>query len=165
MRVGFGFDIHRLVSERKLVLSGVEIPYVKGLLGHSDGDVIIHAMCDALLGAAGQGDIGQHFPDTDSTFKDVPSTVLLERSYHLIKERDFTIVNIDTVIVAEEPLIAPFRERMKKTVANILNIPQDRVNIKATTMEGLGFIGAGEAISAYAVVTLQEERRGGTGST
>lgn len=154
-RTGIGYDIHRLVEERKLFLGGVEIPYVKGLLGYSDGDVLIHAISDALLGAASLGDIGQHFPDNDPSFKGIESSKILKRSVDLISSKNFIVANVDTVVIAEEPKIYPFKERMAENIAAILGIDKSRVNIKATTSEGVGSIGRGDAISAYAVVTLE----------
>ena len=147
-RVGIGYDIHRLVDERKLFIGGVEIPYIKGLLGHSDGDVLIHAICDALLGAVAEGDIGQHFPDTDPKYHDISSIELLK------KVDDLMINNVDTVIIAQEPILSPFKKQIQQKIAQILNIKQEVVNIKAKTNEGLGEIGRKEAIAAYAVVTI-----------
>jgi 2-C-methyl-D-erythritol 2,4-cyclodiphosphate synthase len=158
MRVGIGYDIHRLVEERKLFLGGVEIPYIKGLLGYSDGDVVMHAIADAMLGALALGDIGQHFPNTDPKYKGISSGELVKKVLVLVKERNFTVNNVDTMILAEEPKIHSFRDRMIETLSAVLGIAKDRVNIKATTAEGVGAIGKGEAISAYAVVTLEEKR-------
>ena len=155
MRVGMGYDVHRLVEGRRLILGGVEIPFEKGLLGHSDGDVLLHAICDALLGAAGKGDIGQHFPDTNPEYKDISSLVLLEKVKGLIKE--YRINNIDSIIVAQEPKLAPYLEKMKENIAGVLKIDKDKINIKATTTEKLGSIGRGEGIAAYAMVSLEEE--------
>lgn len=158
MRVGIGYDIHRLVEDRKLFLGAVEIPYYKGLLGYSDGDVVIHAIADAILGALALGDIGQHFPDTDPEYKDISSDKILRKVAVMIKEKHFTVNNVDTMILAEEPKIFPFRAKMAETVADALGIEKERVNIKATTNEGVGSIGKGDAIAAYAVVTLREKR-------
>ena len=154
MRTGIGYDIHRLVYGRKLVLGGVTIPFEKGLLGHSDADVLLHAVCDALLGAAGLGDIGLYFPDTDNKFKDMESIKLLDRTNKMIREKGFTIVNIDSTIFAEAPKLSPYREEMKTNIAQILEIDPDRINIKATTTEGLGMIGKGEGIGAMSIVLL-----------
>ena len=153
MRVGMGYDVHRLVEGRKLILGGVEIPFEKGLLGHSDGDVLLHAICDALLGAAGKGDIGQHFPDTNPEYKDISSLVLLEKVKGLIKE--YRINNIDSIIVAQDPKLAPYLSKMKENIAGVLKIDKDKINIKATTTEKLGSIGRGEGIAAYAMVSLE----------
>ena len=158
MRVGVGYDIHRLVEERKLFLGGVEIPYFKGLLGYTDGDVVVHAIADAMLGALALGDIGQHFPNTDPEYKDVSSELILKKAAAMIAERNYVINNIDTMILAEEPKIYPFRDEMVEALSKALGVTKDRVNIKATTVEGVGSIGKGEAIAAYAVVTLEEKR-------
>ncbi|MDD5422471.1 MAG: 2-C-methyl-D-erythritol 2,4-cyclodiphosphate synthase [Candidatus Omnitrophota bacterium] len=158
MRVGIGYDIHRLVEDRKLFLGGVEIPYVKGLIGYSDGDVVIHAISDAILGALGLGDIGQHFPDTDPQYKDMPSRKILKRAAELVLEKKFTIINVDTVILAEEPKVFPFNDKMSQTISEILGMPKERINIKATTNEGVGSIGRGDAIAAFATVMLEEKR-------
>lgn len=152
--IGIGYDIHRLVEGRKLFLGGVEIPYLKGLLGHSDGDVLLHAICDALLGAVGAGDIGEHFPDTDPQYQGISSAELLSKVKSLIEKRNFFIGNLDTVVVAEEPKLAPFKKEIKETIARILSIKQDCVNIKAKTHEGMGEIGQKEAIASYATVML-----------
>ena len=156
MRIGIGYDIHRLVYGRKLVLGGVTIPFEKGLLGHSDADVLLHAVCDALLGAAGLGDIGLYFPDTDNEFKDMESIKLLDRTNKMIREKGFTIINIDSTIFVETPKLSLYREEMKKNIAQILEIDPGRINIKATTTEGLGMIGKGEGIGAMSVVLLRE---------
>jgi len=154
MRIGIGYDIHRLVFGRKLVLGGVTIPFEKGLLGHSDADVLLHAVCDALLGAAGLGDIGLYFPDTDNEFKDMESIKLLDRTSKMVREKGFTIINIDSTIFAESPKLSPYREEMKTNIAQVLEIDPDRINIKATTTEGLGMIGKGEGIGAMSIVLL-----------
>ncbi len=156
MRVGIGYDIHRLVVNRKLFLGGVEIPYAKGLLGHSDGDVVMHAVADAMLGALALGDIGLHFPDTDPQYKDISSGELVRKVLTLISERNYFVNNADTMILAEDPKIHPFRDKMAEALSKALNVAKDRVNIKATTVEGVGSIGKGEAIAAYAVVTLEK---------
>jgi 2-C-methyl-D-erythritol 2,4-cyclodiphosphate synthase len=158
MRVGIGYDIHRLVEERKLFLAGVEIPYIKGLLGHSDGDVVLHAVADAMLGALSLGDIGQHFPNTDQQYKGVASKVMLKKVLKLVASKNYIISNVDTVVLGEDPKIAPFREKMLDTMADILEMKKDRINIKATTNESVGSIGRGEAIAAYAVVMLEEKK-------
>ena len=155
MRIGMGYDVHRLVEGRKLILCGVEIPYEKGLLGHSDADVALHAIMDALLGAAALGDIGKHFPDTDPEYEGASSMKLLEAVKTLLDEHCFVIENIDATIIAQRPKLLPYMEEMKKNVADALGLIPDRVNIKATTEEGLGFTGSGEGISAQAVCLLQ----------
>ena len=156
MRIGIGYDIHRLVEERKLFLGGVEIPYVKGLIGYSDGDVILHAISDALLGALAMGDIGQHFPDTDPDYKDIPSKEILKKVAGMVAEKKYIVNNIDTAVIAEEPKIMPFKEKMVEAISGMLGIDKSKVNIKATTNEGVGAFGRGEAIAAYAVATLVE---------
>ena len=156
MRIGVGYDIHRLVEERKLVLGGVEIPYIKGLLGYSDGDVLLHAVADAILGAMSLGDIGQHFPDTDPQYKDISSRELVKKVINIVREKKFILKNVDTIILAEEPKVQPFKEKMLDEMVAILGIGRDSINIKATTNEGVGSIGRGDAIAAYAVVLLEE---------
>lgn len=156
MRVGIGYDIHRLVDDRKLVLSGVEIPYVKGLLGYSDGDVVFHAVADAILGCLAMGDIGQHFPNTDPQYKGISSREILKKVIDMASKKKFYVTNVDTMILGEEPKIYPFRDRMCQSLAEALGITKDRVNIKATTNEGVGSIGRGDAIAAYAVVMMEE---------
>ncbi|MBA4418650.1 MAG: 2-C-methyl-D-erythritol 2,4-cyclodiphosphate synthase [Syntrophus sp. (in: bacteria)] len=156
MRIGAGFDVHRLVEGRRLFLGGIEIPYHLGLLGHSDGDVLIHAICDALLGAIAEGDIGVHFPDRDDTIKDIRSTVILSHVASLAKGKGFRIVNIDTIVVTEEPKIYPYREDMKGVISEILGIDRDAVGIKGKTTEGLGFTGRGEGIAAHAVALVEK---------
>ena len=155
-RVGIGYDIHRLVEERKLFLGGVEIPYIKGLLGHSDADVVLHAICDALLGALSLGDIGEHFPDTEPKYHNISSIELLKAVDNLLKKNGHQIDNIDTVVIAQEPVLTPFKKQMREKISLILGIPQDSVNIKAKTNEGLGEIGHKEAIAAYAVATISK---------
>lgn len=157
-RIGIGYDIHRLVSGRKLFLGGVEIPYIKGLLGHSDGDVLLHAICDALLGAVAQGDIGGHFPDTDPRYHGISSSELLKNVTDLVKAKGFKIDNIDSVIIAQEPVLTPFKKQMQEKLAKILEIKQESVGIKAKTNEGMGEIGRKEAIAAYAVVNIGSTR-------
>ena len=154
MRVGMGYDVHRLVEERDLILGGVKIPYEKGLLGHSDADVLLHAIMDALLGAAALGDIGRHFPDTDPAYKGVSSLRLLKHVGKLLEEKNCQIINIDATIIAQRPKMAPHIAQMVKNVAEILGIEEDQVNIKATTEEGLGFTGSGEGIASQAVCSL-----------
>jgi 2-C-methyl-D-erythritol 2,4-cyclodiphosphate synthase len=158
MRVGLGYDIHRLVEGRKLFLGGVEIPYIKGLDGYSDADVLLHAVCDAILGAMGKEDIGIHFPNNDPEFKGISSIELLHRISTLAREGGFRIVNIDSTLIMEEPKILPFKAKMRKTMASVLAIDESRVNIKATTQEGVGSIGRGEAIAAYAVASVEETK-------
>lgn len=155
MRIGIGYDIHRLVEERKLFLGGVEIPYVKGLIGYSDGDVVLHAIADALLGALSLGDIGEYFPNSDPNYKDIASSQILKKVAGLVADKKYIVNNVDTAIIAEEPKIYPFKNKMVERIANILGIDKSRVNIKATTNEGVGAIGRGDAIAAYAVATLE----------
>ncbi len=154
LRTGIGYDVHRLVKRRKLILGGINIPYAKGLLGHSDGDVLLHAIIDALLGAASQKDIGVHFPDSDSAYKNISSLKLLQKVARLLKRLKYTIVNIDTVIVAERPCLSTFKEKISRRIAKELNLSLTQVNVKATTHEGLGPLGRAEAIAAYAVVLI-----------
>lgn len=155
MRVGLGYDVHKLVEGRDLIIGGVQIPYEKGLLGHSDADVLLHAIMDALLGAATLGDIGKHFPDTDPKYKGISSIKLLEYVRELIDDELYVVGNIDATIIAQRPKMAPYIEQMKKNVANALAIEVSQVNIKATTEEGLGFTGSGEGISAQAIASLE----------
>ena len=154
MRIGHGYDTHPLKEGRALILGGVKIPFQKGLDGHSDADVVIHALCDALLGAVGLGDIGTHFPDSDPSFKNINSRVLLKQVSNIIKESNFLVENADITILAEEPKLAKHIPIMKKNLADDLNSKTSLINIKATTTEGMGFIGRGEGISAHAVVLL-----------
>lgn len=161
MRIGIGYDIHRLVKGRDLILGGVKIPYEKGLEGHSDADVVLHAISDALLGAASKGDIGELFPDTDPKYKDVKSAELLEKVYALIKDKGYVINNIDTIIIAEEPKFTPFKKQIQQNIARLLNIPADRVGVKAKTNEGLGGIGKKGAIASYAAVLLELKKKKG----
>ena len=156
MRVGIGYDIHRLMEGKKLVLGGVEIPFIKGLVGYSDADVLLHAIADAMLGAASLGDIGLHFPDTDPNYKGARSADLLKKVNELVGQKGYRVNNADVVVIAEEPRIGPFVAGMKKKISEVLNIDQSQVNIKATTNESVGSIGRGEAIASYAVVTLEE---------
>src|SRR5450755_1707909 len=155
-RIGLGTDFHQLVTDRKLWLGGIEIPHSKGALGHSDADVLIHAICDALLGALNLGDIGIHFPDTDHNLKDIDSRILLEKTFHLIRQKGFHIVNIDSMICLENPKIMSYTPAMRMVMAGILEITVDDISIKATTTEKLGFIGREEGIMAQAVVLLRK---------
>ena len=154
MRIGMGYDVHKLTEGRKLILGGVEISYERGLLGHSDADVLIHAIMDSLLGAAALGDIGQHFPDTDSQYKDISSLKLLEHVGKLLEDKLYIIGNIDATIIAQKPKLSPYREQMRRNIAGALNISENQVSIKATTEEGLGFTGRGEGIAAQSIALL-----------
>jgi 2-C-methyl-D-erythritol 2,4-cyclodiphosphate synthase len=154
MRVGTGYDVHRLVAGRRLVLGGVTIPFEKGLLGHSDADVLLHALCDALLGAAGLDDIGVHFPDSDPAYRGIDSMRLLEQTRDKLAASGYTIENIDATVLAQAPKITPYRDRMRQRIAACLEMPQDRVNIKATSTEGLGPMGRGEGIAALCTVLI-----------
>ena len=158
MRVGIGYDVHKLVQDRPLIIGGVNIPYSKGLAGHSDADVLIHAIMDALLGAAGQGDIGRHFPDDDERYRDISSLKLLEQVQQIINAQGYQANNIDAVIIAEAPRMAPHIEAMTAKLANVLQIGLDQVNIKATTTEKLGFTGRKEGIAAQAVATISRRQ-------
>lgn len=154
MRVGMGYDVHRLVEDRALIMGGVHIPFEKGLLGHSDADVLLHAVMDALLGAAAMGDIGKHFPDNDPAYKGISSMVLLEKVGTLLTEKGFLIENIDATIIAQAPKMRPYIDEMRENVARVLGMDVGHVNVKATTEEGLGFTGTGEGISAQAICLL-----------
>jgi 2-C-methyl-D-erythritol 2,4-cyclodiphosphate synthase len=154
LRIGFGHDVHRLVPGRKCILGGVEIPYPKGFEGHSDADVLLHAIADALLGAAALGDIGKHFPNTDPRFKGISSIVLLSQVADLLGQHRYGIVNIDATVLLDEPKIAPYVDRMRSEIANALGIPVQQVSVKATTSEGMGFIGTGEGGAAHAVAAI-----------
>ena len=154
MRIGQGFDVHQLVEGRKLIIGGVEIPYAKGLLGHSDADVLLHAICDALLGAAAAGDIGQHFSDTDARYKNIDSRVLLREVARIVTNAGFRIGNVDATIIAQAPKMAPYITKMVENIAADLGIAIDAVNVKATTTEKLGYTGRGEGIAAQAVALL-----------
>lgn len=156
MRIGHGYDVHRLVPERKLILGGVDVPYGFGLLGHSDADVLTHAVMDALLGAAGLWDIGHAFPDTDPAYEGISSLNLLEQVMEKLALRGFYVGNVDATILAQRPRLTPFIPRMRENLAKVLGLVPDRVNVKATTEEGLGFTGAGEGIAAHAVALLLE---------
>ena len=158
LRVGQGYDAHRFTEGGQLVLGGVQVEYEKSLLAHSDGDVALHALCDALLGAAAMGDIGRHFPDTDQNYKGVDSRILLRSIADKLNDQGFTVVNVDVTIVAQKPKLAPYIDRMRATIALDLKVEIDAVNVKATTTEGMGFEGRGEGISSYAVALL--DRRG-----
>ena len=155
MRIGMGYDVHKLVEDRKLIIGGVEIPYEKGLLGHSDADVLLHAIMDALLGAAALGDIGKHFPDTDEKYKGISSIKLMEHVGELLRQNGFVIGNIDSTIIAQRPKMAPYREQMRENIAKALKIDINQIGVKATTEEGLGFTGAGEGISSQAIALLE----------
>lgn len=155
MRIGHGYDVHRFCENRDLILGGVKIPYEMGLLGHSDADVLLHAVSDALLGAAALGDIGKHFPDTDPEFKGADSRVLLRECISLVKQKGFKVSNIDATVIAQKPKLAPFIEQMVKNIASDCELEIDSVNVKATTEEGLGFTGNLEGISAHAVCILE----------
>lgn len=157
MRIGMGYDVHQLIENRKLILGGIEIPHFKGLLGHSDADVLVHALMDSLLGAAALGDIGKHFPDNDPQYKGISSIKLLSRVSELIKKQGFHIQNIDATIGAQQPKLAPYIEKMREKIANTLGIKIDQVNIKATTTEGLGFVGQEEGIACYCVCLIENQ--------
>jgi 2-C-methyl-D-erythritol 2,4-cyclodiphosphate synthase len=157
MRIGCGYDAHRFAPDRPLMIGGVEIPCEFGLLAHSDGDVLIHALCDALLGAAGLGDIGRHFPDSSSEYAGIDSRILLRRVLEQLRKRNFGVVNVDATLIAQIPKFAPYIESMTAILAADLGIPIDRVNVKATTTEGMGFTGRAEGIAAYAVVLINKD--------
>lgn len=154
MRIGQGYDVHRLVEGRKLIIGGVDIPYEKGLLGHSDADVLLHAVMDALLGAAALGDIGQHFPDSDERYKGISSIALLKEVGKILQENGYMIENIDSTVIAQRPKLLPYRPQMAENIAAALGIEKEQVSVKATTEEGLGFTGTGEGISAQAIALL-----------
>ncbi|MDD5680880.1 MAG: 2-C-methyl-D-erythritol 2,4-cyclodiphosphate synthase [Candidatus Omnitrophica bacterium] len=156
MRIGIGYDFHRLADGRRLILGGVEIPGVKGLEGHSDADVVLHAICDALLGAAGKGDIGQHFPNHDDRYKDISSRELLKTVGALLSKDKWHISNVDVMVILEEPKIEPFKEKMCRAIAETLKINSEKVNVKATTTEGMGSLGRSEAIAAQAVALIEK---------
>ena len=155
MRIGYGYDVHRLVEGRKLIIGGVDIPYEKGLLGHSDADVLIHAIMDALLGAVALGDIGKHFPDSDEKYKGISSLELLKHVSLLLQSKGYSIINIDSTIMAQKPKLAPYIDDMRKNIASVIGIDVDAVSVKATTEEGLGFTGEGLGISSNAVCLLE----------
>ena len=156
MLTGIGYDVHRLEEGEDLVLGGVEIDYKVGLLGHSDADVLLHAVADALLGAMGEGDIGRHFPDDDPQYKGISSLILLEEVYDLLKSKGLKLNNVDSVIIAQEPKLAPYIKQMEENIAQVLQLDEDKINVKATTTERLGFVGAGEGITAQAIVSIEE---------
>jgi len=158
MRIGHGYDVHRLVTGRKLILGGVDVPYSQGLLGHSDADVLLHALSDAILGAIGEGDIGRHFPDSDPAYKGADSLKLLRHVMDLADGKGYQIGNVDVTVVAQRPKLAPFIQQMRQNITRTLSTEEDRVNVKATTTEELGFAGRGEGIAAYAVALLEEKR-------
>ena len=158
MRIGNGYDVHKLVAGRRLILGGVDVPHTKGLLGHSDADVLLHALSDAILGAIGEGDIGRHFPDTDPAYKGADSLKLLRHVMALADAKGFRIGNVDTTIVAQRPKLAGFIPQMRLNIARALSTEEERVNVKATTTEELGFAGRGEGIAAYAVALLEKKR-------
>ena len=155
-RIGQGFDVHAFADDRELWICGVRVPHSRGLLGHSDADVAIHALCDALLGAAALGDIGTHFPDTDPRFKGIDSKILLQNVCHLLRERDFAIGNIDVTIIAQEPKFKPFIAQMRETLASVMNLDVENISVKATTTEHLGFTGRKEGIASLAVALIQK---------
>ncbi|SKC87841.1 2-C-methyl-D-erythritol 2,4-cyclodiphosphate synthase [Maledivibacter halophilus] len=156
MRVGIGYDVHKLVKDRKLIIGGVDIPYEKGLLGHSDADVLLHAIKDAMLGAVALGDIGKHFPDTDEKYKGISSIKLLAKVNNKLKEKGYKVNNIDAVIIAQKPKMAPHIEEMRRNISEALSINIDCINVKATTTEGLGFTGEGKGIASQAVVSVDK---------
>ncbi len=155
MRIGHGYDVHKLTEDRKLILGGVDIPHTLGLLGHSDADVLVHAVMDAILGAIGEGDIGRHFPDTDESFKDIDSLILLDRVYGILCAKGYSLSNVDCTIIAQKPKLSPYISQMKENIARVLHIETDRVNVKATTTEKLGFEGEELGISAHAVCLVE----------
>ena len=155
MRIGMGYDVHKLVEERDLIIGGVKIPYEKGLLGHSDADVLLHAISDALLGAAALGDIGKLFPDNDNAYKDIDSKILLKKTVEIITQKGYKVSNIDCTVIAQKPKLAPYIDEMRHVIANICLVDIDLVNVKATTEEKLGFTGREEGISAHAVCLIQ----------
>lgn len=156
IRIGNGYDVHILTEGRKLVLGGIEIPHTKGVLGHSDGDVLVHAVMDAMLGALALGDIGQHFPDTDMKYENIDSTILLKRVKELVAERGYKIINLDSIIVLQKPKVKPYIEAMRKRIAEVLEIDVEQVSIKATTEEKLGFTGDESGVKSYCVVLLEK---------
>jgi 2-C-methyl-D-erythritol 2,4-cyclodiphosphate synthase len=156
-RVGYGFDVHALQEGRPFILGGVTIPSIFGPLGHSDADVLIHAICDALLGAAALGDIGMHFPDNSKEFKDIDSKILLQRVIHLLKEKGYTVVNIDSTVILEKPKIAPYLSEMRECLSRVMGIPVDDISIKATTNEKMGYVGRQEGVSAHAVALIERK--------
>ncbi len=157
MRIGFGYDVHQLVEERDLIIGGVKVPHERGLLGHSDADVLVHAIMDSILGALAEGDIGKHFPDTDMKYKDIASIILLNKVKEIMDNHGYMIGNLDATIVAQRPKLAPYIEEMRDKISSELNISKNNINIKATTTEWLGFVGREEGISAYSVCLLQKK--------
>lgn len=157
MRIGFGYDVHQLVEDRKLIIGGVEIGYKRGLLGHSDADVLIHAIMDSILGALALGDIGKHFPDNDMAYKDISSMKLLDKVYNIMKDKGYAIGNIDATVAAQLPKLAPYIDEMRKHISQVLNTSIENINIKATTTEWLGFVGREEGISSYSVCLLKRQ--------
>ncbi len=158
MRVGFGYDVHAFTENRPLILGGIEVPHTHGLLGHSDADVLLHSICDALLGAAALGDLGRHFPDTDPQYRGVSSLVLLERTREILRQEGFAVVNVDSTLVLQKPRVAAYVAGMREKIAGALQMPASRINVKATTTEKLGFAGREEGIAAYAVALVTESR-------
>jgi 2-C-methyl-D-erythritol 2,4-cyclodiphosphate synthase len=156
MRIGIGYDSHRLVEGRRLIIGGIEIPHDKGLLGHSDADVLVHAVCDAILGALGAGDIGRHFPDTNPAYKGISSMILLQKVYAMVEEMGFRVHNVDSTVILERPRLKRYMHEMALNISKALNISEDRVNVKAKTNEGMGFIGRDEGMAAFAVVTIRD---------
>lgn len=159
MRIGHGYDVHRFADNRKLIIGGVDIPFEKGLLGHSDADVLLHAICDALLGAAALGDIGKHFPDTDPEYEGADSLKLLSRTAELLKENGYKTVNVDSTVLAQKPKLAPFIDSMRENIANAIGTDKASVSVKATTEEGLGFTGSMEGIAAHAVCLIESTKK------
>ncbi len=157
MRIGIGYDSHRLVEGRRLILGGMEISHDKGLLGHSDADVLVHAVCDAILGALGAGDIGRHFPDTNPAYKGISSMILLQKVHAMAEEMGFLVNNVDSTVILERPKLKRYMHEMALNISKALNISEDRVNVKAKTNEGMGFIGHNEGIAAFAVVTIRDK--------
>lgn len=159
MRFGVGYDVHRLVVNRKLVIGGVEIPYIKGLMGHSDADVLCHALADALLGAAALGDIGKHFPDSEPRFKDIASLVLLKHVAELLQANQYEIMNVDSTVIIQQPKLAPYIKRMRENIARMLGVGIDQVSVKASTNDELGFVGMGDGAATYAVASIRSTRQ------
>lgn len=157
LRVGFGYDVHKFAKGRKLILGGVQIPHSRGLLGHSDADALLHSICDAILGAMADGDIGKHFPDTDKKYKGISSLKLLSEVSRILKRKKAKLVNIDTTIVAEKPKLAGYTDKMRKNISRTLKISSDKISVKATTQNGLGFIGKGEGIASFAIVLVEKK--------
>lgn len=156
--MGIGFDLHEFTENRPLILGGVEIPYARGLAGHSDADVLSHAICDALLGACGEGDMGEHFPDSDAAYQDISSLILLQRVLKRVAEKGFQVENVDTIVIAEEPQLSPFKSSIRKKLAETLCLSEEKINVKAKTAEGLGLLGRSEGIASYAIVSLSPKK-------